>query len=94
MHQSLVTPKQLTLTNVMEVNKMARNNIKPNPRTQKVFDDLDKYRAFCKDYGYRFDEADLYSNRSYMWRQYNKLLSGKEVKNQWEQFLNPSKAKR
>jgi hypothetical protein len=86
----------LTLTNVMETNKMARsnNNIKPNPRTQRVFDDLDKYRNFCKEYGYRFDEADLYSNRSYMWRQYTKLLSGKEVKDQWEQVLNPAKATR
>jgi hypothetical protein len=59
------------------------NNIKPNPRTQKVFDDLDKYRNFCREYGYRFDEADLYSNRSYVWRQYGKLLTGKEVKDQW-----------
>ena len=63
---------------------MARSAyIKTNPRTQKVFDDLDKYRNFCKEYGYRFDEADLYSNRSYVWRQYGKLLAGKEVKDQW-----------
>ena len=59
------------------------NNFKSNPRTQKVFDDLDKYRNFCRDYGYRFDEADLYSNRSYVWRQYGKLLANKEVKDQW-----------
>lgn len=65
---------------------MARStNTKNNARVQKVFDDLDKYRDFCREYGYRFDEADLYSNRSYVWRQYNKLLAGKEVKNQWEQ---------
>jgi hypothetical protein len=63
------------------------NNIKPNPRTQTVFDDLDKYRNFCREYGYRFDEADLYSNRSYVWRQYGKLLTGKEVKDQWAQQL-------
>jgi len=63
------------------------NNIKPNPRTQKVFDDLDKYRNFCREYGYWFDEADLYSNRSYFWRQYGKLLTGKEVKDQWAQQL-------
>jgi hypothetical protein len=63
---------------------MAHSNIfKSNPRTQKVFDDLDKYRNFCKEYGYRFDEADLYSNKSYVWRQYGKLLAGKEVKDQW-----------
>jgi len=57
---------------------------KLNLRTQRVFDDLDKYRNFCKEYGYRFDEADLYTNRSYVWRQYGKLLAGKEVKDNWE----------
>jgi hypothetical protein len=64
---------------------MARqnNNIKPNPRTVQVFNDLDKYRNFCREYGYRFDESDLYANRSYVWRQYTKLLAGKEVKDQW-----------
>jgi hypothetical protein len=25
----------------------------------------------------------LYSNKSYVWRQYGKLLAGKEVKDQW-----------
>jgi hypothetical protein len=48
-----------------------------------IFNDLDKYLDFCKTYGYRYNEADLYSNRSYVWRQYSKLLAGKEVKDQW-----------
>jgi len=64
---------------------MARqNNVRPNPRTNQVFNDLDKYRNFCREFGYRFDEADLYANRSYVWRQYGKFVSGKEVKNQWD----------
>jgi hypothetical protein len=49
-----------------------------------IFNDLDKYLNFCKGYGYRYDESDLYNNRSYVWRQYTKFLAGKEVKNQWE----------
>lgn len=75
---------------------MARinNNVRPNPRTKKVFDDLDKYRNFCREFGYRFDEADLYANRSYMWRQYSKYLAGKEVKDQWDAFLNPVRTAR
>jgi hypothetical protein len=59
-------------------------NTKSNNKVQSIFDDLDKFRDFCRDYGYRFDEADLYNSRSYVWRQYTKLQSGKEVKNQWE----------
>lgn len=55
-----------------------------NPKVKTIFDDLDKYREFCRDYGYPFNEADLYNTRSYSYRQYQKLLSGKRVKNQWE----------
>ena len=50
----------------------------------KIFDDLDKYRNFCRDYGYWFDEADLYNQRSYVYRQFQKLVAGKPAKNQWE----------
>lgn len=56
---------------------------KVNQRTKKVFEDLDLFREFCREYGYRYDEADLYSNRSYVWRQYTKFTTGKEVKDQW-----------
>ena len=63
---------------------MARSTQPKNSsKVQKVFEDLEKLLQFCKDYGYRYDEADLYSNRSYVWRQYTKFVSGKEVKDQW-----------
>jgi hypothetical protein len=64
---------------------MANNNTKNSlSRVKQIFDDLDNYRNFCRDHGYRFDEADLYSQRSYVYRQYQKFTSGKTVKNQWE----------
>ena len=56
---------------------------KMNPRVKHIFEDLEKYLDFCKEFGYRFDEADLYKDRSYVWRQYSKLLAGKPVKNMW-----------
>jgi hypothetical protein len=62
---------------------MTKQTNKTNPRVTQIFNDLDKYRNFCRDFGYRFDEADLYANRSYVWRQYTKSLAGKEVKDQW-----------
>jgi len=51
----------------------------------KIFHDLEKYLKFCKDYGYTFDERDLYKDHSNTWRQYSKFLVGKPVKNMWEQ---------
>lgn len=60
-----------------------RENV--NNRTQQIFDDLQGYLNFCREYGYKYDEADLYSQRSYAYRQYSKLLAGKEPRDMWEQ---------
>jgi len=43
---------------------MAKPTFKTNPRTQQVLEDLDLYREFCQDFGYRWNEADLYNFRS------------------------------
>jgi len=63
---------------------MANNTKNSTARVKQIFDDLDNYRNFCRDHGYRFNEADLYSQRSYVYRQFQKFTSGKSVKNQWE----------
>ena len=64
---------------------MAKNTTtKSNSRVNQIFEDLDKYRGFCRDYGFRFDEAELYNQRSYVYRQFQKFIAGKSVKNQWE----------
>lgn len=59
-------------------------NTKPNPNVAQIFEDLTKYRDFCSSHGYRFDEAELYSSKSYTYRQFQKFVAGKPVKNQWE----------
>jgi hypothetical protein len=63
---------------------MAKYNFQPNARVHAIFDDLEKYRDFCVEYGYRFNEAELYSTKSYVFRQYTKLLQGKPIKNMWD----------
>ena len=63
---------------------MSRNEKRSNSQVNKIFDDLESYLNFCRDYGYKFDESDLYSNRSYIYRQYTKFLQGKQVKDMWE----------
>jgi len=54
-----------------------------NHRLTHIFNDLEKYLEFCREYGYRYDEADLYKDRSYVWRQYTKFLNGKPIKDMW-----------
>jgi hypothetical protein len=68
---------------------MAKYEVKSNPRVRQVFNDLEAYLAFCRDYGYKFDEKDLYSTRSYIFRQFQKFVAGKPVKNMWELDAKP-----
>ena len=64
---------------------MAKITIKSNPRVIEIQDDLEKLLEFCQDYGYRFNEADLYNCKSYAWQQYNKYSQGKNAKNMWDE---------
>jgi hypothetical protein len=68
---------------------MAKIEIKPNHKVRAIFDDLEKYRNFCVDYGYKFDEAHLYDMRQYAYRQHAKQLAGKYPKDQWAEDRRP-----
>jgi hypothetical protein len=67
---------------------MAKPSFQPNPRVQQIFEDLEKYLDFCKDYGYKFDESDLYNQKNYVYRQYIKFSTGKQVKDNWEDLID------
>ena len=64
---------------------MAKPQFQSNPRVHQIFDDLEKLKKFAVDYGYKYDENDLYNMRSYVYRQYSKLASGKQPKNFWKE---------
>jgi hypothetical protein len=64
---------------------MAKPQIKSNPRVAEIFEELDKLREFCVDYGYRFNEGDLHNFKSYAWQQYTKYSQGKNAKNMWDE---------
>jgi hypothetical protein len=64
---------------------MAKFDIKPNPRVEAVFDDLENYLTFCQDFGYKYNEADLYNWKSYAYQQFNKHSQGKFSKDMWLQ---------
>lgn len=62
---------------------MAKPTFKSNPRVNEIFNDLEKFLAFCQDFGYRYNESDLYNFKSYAWQQYNKFSQGKNAKDMW-----------
>lgn len=62
---------------------MAKTQYVPNPRVEIIHNDLELFLDFCREYGYRFNENDLYNFKSYAWQQYNKFTQGKNAKNMW-----------
>jgi len=64
---------------------MGKLVIKPNPRVTQVFDDLERYLEFCQEFGYRYNEAELYNWKSYAYQQFMKFSQGKPVKDMWFQ---------
>ena len=64
---------------------MAKITYKSNPRVIEIQEDLEKLLEFCQDYGYRYNEADLYNFKSYAWQQFNKYSQGKNAKNMWDE---------
>jgi uncharacterized iron-regulated protein len=51
---------------------------------QKVFDDLDAYRNFCREFGHVFNEAHLY-NATSPYGQYQRYRSGQRIVNNWKE---------
>jgi len=63
---------------------MSKKNSKFDNRIKQIFDDLESYLNFCRDFGYKFNEGDLYNFKSYAYQQYSKFSQGKRAKNMWE----------
>ena len=59
---------------------MVKIAFKTNPVINKIFEDLEKYLTFCQDFGYRYNELDLYNFKSYSWQQYSKFSQNKNAK--------------
>lgn len=60
---------------------MSRNNQSP---AMKTLADLDAYRDWCVEFGYTFNEKDLYKQNS-NWSLYQRSRHGdKSIRNNWE----------
>lgn len=64
---------------------MAKIAFTTNPKVTEIFDVLDKFLDFCREYGYRYNETDLNNFKSYPWQQYSKFTQGKNAKNMWSE---------
>lgn len=64
---------------------MGKPVLRSNPRVAEIFDELDRFLDFCRDFGYRYNEADLHNFKSYAWQQYSKFAQGKNTKNMWDE---------
>lgn len=62
---------------------MAKITIKHNAKAAEVLNDLGSYLDFCRAYGYKFNEADLYNSKAYAYQQYTKYQAGKRAKDMW-----------
>jgi hypothetical protein len=62
---------------------MAKQLVQANPKSQSALEELDTLLEFCRDFGYRYNEADLYNFKSYAWQQYTKFTQGKNARDMW-----------
>ena len=68
--------------------------LRMKPEVAQIFDDLEVYEQFCKDYGYPYDEKNLYNERS-PYGEFIKMTKGREPWDQWrtpkrERTFNPN----
>lgn len=52
--------------------KKLAKHLRMTPEVTKIFDDLEEYLDYCKDNMLRYDERDLYNNKSEQWRKFDK----------------------
>ena len=49
----------------------------------KIFDDLEQYKRFCKEFGWYFDEGDLYNKQSEAYNEYCRFKEGIRIPKNW-----------
>lgn len=70
----------------MAVASYNKKYLRMSAEVKQIFDDLEEFRLFCRNYGYPFNEADLY-RRETTWGLMLRVNSGRNVRNQWSEEL-------
>ena len=55
-----------------------------NQNVARVFADLEAFKAFCVEYGFVFNEADLYKRSAHAYSQYERVRRGEKIPNNWD----------
>lgn len=70
---------------------MSKLKYQPNPKVREILNDLEEFLEFCRSYGYRYNEADLYNWKSYAFQQFSKRQNGKPAKDMWDQLIRQTR---
>jgi hypothetical protein len=54
------------------------------PDINKIFDELDAYLAFCKEFGYVYNEKDLWNFKT-PYGQFDRYRRGQRITNNWRE---------
>jgi len=55
-----------------------------NQNVNRVFNDLENFKAFCVEYGFAFNEADLYKRSTHAYSQFERVRRGEKIPNNWD----------
>jgi len=69
-------------------NEWLNKYLRMKPEVSDLFEDLDNYREFCRNYGYVFDESHLYNERNPAYNEFIKFTKGREP---WDQWRTPKR---
>ena len=72
----------------MVVTSNGKSNMIKNRTVARVFNDLDDYRDFCVNFGYVFNEKDLYKRNSLAYVQYERYRRSDAFIDQWADDAN------
>jgi hypothetical protein len=61
------------------------------PEVVQIFEDLERFEQFCRNYGYPYDERNLYNDRSAPYSEYIKMTKGREP---WDQWRTPKRERK
>jgi hypothetical protein len=69
-------------------NEHLQKYLKMKPEVRDIFEDLESFKKFCVDYGYVYDERNLYNERAPAYAEYIKYSKGREP---WDQWRTPKR---
>jgi hypothetical protein len=61
--------------------KQYQQNIKP--QVDRLFDDLEQYHNFCREFGHNYNPAHLYKENVMAYKEFTKFRKGRDPRNRW-----------